>query len=106
MPKLALTVLLRATGHPLDHLGTLPRQLLRYVGDRLGLPTPTIASLRTIYQRCKTLYDHQAWTCKYLGLTSIGADQWAELEAWMRQDVRESLTLDELIQHAHYWLYE
>ena len=99
-------VFLRASGHTLDHVGTLPRQLLRYVGERLGLPTPSIASLRTLYQRYKTQYEHQVWACEYLGLTSIGADQWAGLGTWMRQDAAESLTLDELVQHAHYWLYE
>jgi TnpA family transposase len=99
-------VFLRASGHSLDHVGTLPRQLLRYIGERLGLPTPTIASLRTLYQRYKTLYEHQVWTCEYLGLTSIGPSHWAGLEAWMRQDATESLTLDELLQHAHCWLYE
>ncbi|MDN7631626.1 Tn3 family transposase [Burkholderia cenocepacia] len=99
-------VFLRASGHTLDHVGMLPRQLLRYVGEKLALPTPTIASLRTIYQRYKTLYEHQVWACDYLGLTSIGPEQWAGLEAWMRQDAGESLTLDELIEHAHHWLYE
>ncbi|MGF6970825.1 TnpA family transposase [Paraburkholderia sp. WC7.3g] len=59
-------VYLRASGHTLDHVGTLPRQLLRYVGERLSLPTPTIASLRTLYKRYKTLYEHQLWTCEYL----------------------------------------
>ena len=52
-------VFLRASGRTLDHVGTLPRQLLRYIGDRLSLPIPTIASLRTLYQRYKTQYDHQ-----------------------------------------------
>ena len=28
------------------------------------------------------------------------------LEAWMRQDAKESLTLDELLQHTNCWLYE
>lgn len=99
-------VFLRASGHTLDHVGTLPRQLLRYVGERLDLPIPTIASLRTLYQRYKTQYEHQVWACEYLGLASVSPDQRAGLEAWMRQDAAESLTLDELIQHAHYWLYE
>lgn len=99
-------VFLRASGHTLDHVGTLPRPLLRYIGERLGLPTPTIASLRTLYQRYKTLYEHQVWTCEYLGLTSIGPSHWAGLEAWIRQDATESLTLDELLQHAYCWLYE
>lgn len=99
-------VFLRASGHTLDHVGTLPRQLLRYIGERLCLPTPTIASLRTLYQRYKTLYEHQVWTSEYLGLTSIGPNHWAALEAWMRQDATEALTLDELLQRAHCWLYE
>ncbi|WP_231973454.1 DUF4158 domain-containing protein [Ralstonia insidiosa] len=99
-------VFLRASGHTLDQLNTLPRQLLRYVGARLGVSTPTIASLRTIYQRYKTLYEHQVWACDYLGLTRLDGDQWTGLEAWMRQDAAESLTIDELLQHAHFWLYE
>lgn len=56
-------VFLRASGHALDHVGTLPRQLLRYVDERLGLPVPLIASLRTIYQRYKTRYEHQVSAC-------------------------------------------
>lgn len=96
----------RASGQTLDHVGTLPRQLLRYVGERLSLPTPTIASLRTLYQRYKTLYEHQVWTREYLGMTSIGPSHWAEPETRMRQDATESLTRDELLQHAHCWLYE
>nr|WP_181925939.1 DUF4158 domain-containing protein [Cupriavidus taiwanensis] len=63
--------------------------------------------LPTLYRRYKTLYDHLIWACGYLGLKSIRPDQWADLEAWMRQDAEESLTLDELfLQHANYWLYE
>lgn len=99
-------VFLQASGHTLDHVGTLPRQLLRYVSKRLGLPAPTIASLRTLYHRYKTHYDHQVWACGYLSLTSIGPEQWTELKAWMRQDATEALTLDDLVQHARNWLYE
>lgn len=99
-------VFLRASGHALDHVGTLPRQLLGYVSERLGLPTPTIASLRTLYQRYKTQYDHQVWACEYLGLVAFGPEQRSGLEAWMRRDAAEALTIDELIQHAHYWPYE
>nr|WP_311530198.1 Tn3 family transposase [uncultured Ralstonia sp.] len=99
-------VFLRASGRTLDQLSTLPRQLLRYIGEKLGVSTPTIASLRTIYQRYPTLYEHQVWACQYLGLTRLDDEQWAGLEAWMRQDASESLTIDDLLQHAHYWLYE
>lgn len=99
-------VFLRASGRTLDQLNTLPRQLLRYIGEKLAVETPTIASLRTIYQRYPTLYEHQVWALQYLGLTRLDDEQWAGLEAWMRQDAAESLTVEELLQHAHYWLYE
>jgi len=45
-------VFLRASGHTLDHVGALPRSLLRYVGDRLGihadyrLPSHTLPALQ------------------------------------------------------------
>ncbi len=80
--------------------------MLRHVGEKLGVATPTIASLRTIYHRYKTLHEHQVWACGYLGLTRLDEDQWSGLAAWMRQDAAESLSLDELLQHAHFWLYE
>ncbi|UNK03812.1 DUF4158 domain-containing protein (plasmid) [Ralstonia insidiosa] len=80
--------------------------MLRYIGEKLAVETPTIASLRTIYQRYPTLYEHQVWALQYLGLTRLDDEQWAGLEAWMRQDAAESLTVEELLQHAHYWLYE
>ncbi|MEX3939877.1 DUF4158 domain-containing protein [Paraburkholderia sp. BR10937] len=99
-------VFLRASGRTLDHVGTLPRQLLRYIGERLSLPIPTIASLRTLYQRYKTQYDHQVWACEYLGLTSHGQGQLVDVAAWMEQDAAETLSMDDLIQHAHHWLYE
>ncbi|WP_322085235.1 Tn3 family transposase [Burkholderia sp. BCC1999] len=41
----------RASGHTLDHVGTLPRQLLRYIGERLGLPTPSIALPYMLFPR-------------------------------------------------------
>ncbi|TDG02544.1 Tn3 family transposase [Paraburkholderia guartelaensis] len=99
-------VFLRASGRTLDHVGTLPRQLLRYIGERLSLPIPTIASLRTLYQRYKTQYDHQVWACEYLGLTSHGQGQLVDIAAWMEQDAAETLSMDDLIQHVHHWLYE
>lgn len=54
-----LLVFLRAAGRPLDRFVTIPRALLRYVGETLGISTPTMASLHTIYQRRPTLDTHQ-----------------------------------------------
>ncbi|MFA7269579.1 MAG: Tn3 family transposase [Sterolibacterium sp.] len=99
-------VFLRASGRPLDHFGTIPRQLLHYVGMRLGVVTPTIASLKTIYGRYKTLYDHQVWAREYLGLSVLDDVTRDDLNQWMCKRAQEALSLDELLQDAVLWLYE
>ena len=50
---------LRACGRPMDRFAVLPRNLLRYVAEVLEAPTLTIASLRSLYARRPTLYEHQ-----------------------------------------------
>ena len=54
-------VFLRATGRPLDRTASVPRALLRSLCAALGVAETTIASLKTIYQRVATLYEHQQW---------------------------------------------
>ena len=46
-PALQL-VLLRAAGRPLDRFVAVPKTLLRYVTDALGMTGASIASLRSI----------------------------------------------------------
>ncbi len=57
---------LRAAGRPLDSFTVLPRNLLRYVGEAFNTSAPTIASLRSIYQRSQTRYKHQLWAKNHL----------------------------------------
>lgn len=59
---------IRATGRPLDRLNNVPRALLRYVCSALGASETSIASLKTLYGRRSTLYEHQQWarlTCGF-----------------------------------------
>ncbi len=53
---------------PANRLQLPVRQLAR-----LGLSIPTIASLRTIYQRYKTLYEHSLVAATSLTVSAIGA---------------------------------
>jgi hypothetical protein len=41
---------------------------LRSVCEALELPSGSIASLRSLYERRQALYEHQAWARSYLGL--------------------------------------
>ncbi|MBT2304780.1 DUF4158 domain-containing protein [Variovorax paradoxus] len=52
---------LRACGCPMDRFFVLPRNLLRYVAETLEASPLTIASLRSLYERRPTLYEHQQW---------------------------------------------
>ncbi|KMY85567.1 Transposase [Candidatus Paraburkholderia calva] len=98
-------VFLRASGHTLDHVGTLQRQLLRYIGERLGQPTPTMPHCARFISITRHNISIRSGRVNILSC----ADQTGQLdglEAWMRQDAVESLALDELVQHAYCWLYE
>jgi hypothetical protein len=62
---------LRACGRQMDRFSVLPRNLLRYVAEALEAPPLTIASLRSLYERRPTLYEHQQWSKDYLGLREL-----------------------------------
>lgn len=50
---------MRVAGQPLDGFDVLPRNLLRYAAEAVGVSAPTIASLRSICTRRQTLSAHQ-----------------------------------------------
>ena len=83
-PAALMVLFLRAAGRSLDSFAVLPRNLLRYVGETFKTAAPTIASLRSIYQRRQTLYKHQLWAKTYLGLKDIDAATEAELVSGLK----------------------
>jgi hypothetical protein len=58
----------RMTGAVLDILDHVPRPVLAHAGQQLGLAAPELATLRALYRRRPTLFDHQAWACAHAGL--------------------------------------
>lgn len=101
-----LLLFLRAAGRPLDQLATIPRALLRYVGQTLGVMAPTIASLRAIYQRSQTFYAHQLWVKEYLGLKDIDQASSDQLTVYLHAQANEVVSVDELVTSARRWLFE
>ena len=61
-------VFLRASGRPLDRFAVVPKALLVHLAKELGVTQTSIASLRSMYRRRETLYDHQRWAREQLGL--------------------------------------
>lgn len=101
-----LLLFLRAAGRPLDQLATIPRTLLRYVGQALSVTTPTIASLRAIYKRSQTFYAHQLWVKEYLGLKDVNQAASDQLAAYLQAQANEVISIDKLVTSARHWLFE
>ena len=59
---------LRAMGRPMSQPAVVPRNLLKYVTVALKASPLSIASLRSLYERAPTLYEHQNRAKKYLGI--------------------------------------
>ena len=101
-----LLLFLRAAGRPLNRFSSIPRALLRYVGSALEVSAPTIASLRAIYQRRPTLYEHQLWVKDYLGLNDVDQTKSDQLAEHLRAHANEVVSIDELVTSARRWLFE
>ncbi|CAN7752460.1 Tn3 family transposase [Variovorax sp. LjRoot84] len=97
---------LRASGRPMDRFSVLPRNLLRYVSETLQAPLLTIASLRSLYERRPTLYEHQQWAKNHLGLKDLDAESEAELMGVLALHAAEAAHSDDLVTSACHWLYD
>jgi hypothetical protein len=58
---------LRMTGRLLEAVRVVPPALWRHLGKQFGVAAPDLASLRTMYQRRRTLFEHQEVACETLG---------------------------------------
>jgi hypothetical protein len=61
----------RMTGTTLQAFDYIPREVLAYVGKQLRLGSPELATIRALYRRRPTLFEHQSWACKYAGVDII-----------------------------------
>lgn len=101
-----LLLFLRASGRPLDRFATLPKALLQHVGEALGVRAPTIASLRTLYSRRQTLYEHQLWLREYLELKDVDQAASDRLVVYLEAQANEVNSIGELVVAANRWLYD
>ena len=105
LPAALMVMFMRVSGRPLDGFNVLPRNLLRYAANALGVPVPLIASLRSIYSRRQTLSKHQLWAKTYLGLCDLQSKDEAELVAALQLQAEDSSHPDDLVSAACQWLF-
>jgi TnpA family transposase len=102
----ALMVLfMRAAGRTLDGFTVIPRNLLRYAAEAVGVSAPSIASLRAIYRRRQTHAAHQRWAKDYLGLTDLTPADEDALTVALGLQAQEAAHTDDLIEAAKQWLF-
>lgn len=97
---------LRMTGCSLDALETIPRALLKHLGKHLGIVTPDVASLRALYGRRRTLFDHQQWALEKIGLKPFTSQRAGALLRRLGDEAEQIITTAELVLFSRCWLYD
>ena len=90
----------------MDRFASVPKTLLRFVCDAFQTPAVSIASLRSLYARRQTLYEHQAWARTYLGLQDLDETHVEQLQQVLAIAALEAAHPDDLAETARMWLYE
>jgi hypothetical protein len=95
---------LRMSGRPLDAFRIVPVNLLRHLGTQFGVQAPDLSSLRALYKRGRTLYDHQHFARELLGFKWMSEHQRRYLVRVLREELSRSADRDRLASFARRWL--
>ncbi len=96
----------RISGRPLNSVRAVPVALLRHLGQTLDIASPDLASLRALYSRGRTLFDHQQQACEVLGFAWMSEHQRRALVRILRDEVAHTADRERLLLRARHWLYE
>ncbi len=95
---------LRLTGAPLNSVEMIPPQVLAHLGTELGIAPPRLASIRALYRRHRTLFEHQDAAKQALGLRDLTEHGERALNGFLRREAGDKFLVDELEQAARAWL--
>ena len=90
----------------MNSVRAVPVALLRHLGQTLDIATPDLASLRALYARGRTLFDHQQQACEVLGFAWMSEHQRRALVRILRDEVAHTADRERLLLRARHWLYE
>ena len=96
----------RMTGRPLNSVRIVPAALLRHLGRELDIAAPDLVSLRALYARGRTLFDHQHQACECLGFKWMTEHQRRALVRVLRDEVAHCSDRERLLVLARQWLYD
>ncbi|MBP6435609.1 MAG: Tn3 family transposase [Sphingorhabdus sp.] len=97
---------LRLTGRALNSVQMIPPAVLERAGQAAGISAPQLASIRSIYRRRMTLYQHQQAAMSALGFRDYGEACERALTGHLRRIATQSFDHAALIGQAKAWLYD
>jgi hypothetical protein len=95
---------LRMTGRLLEALCMVPPALWRHLGVQFDVEAPDLASLRTMYHRRRTLFEHQDLACAVVGFHSVTEAQRRALVRAINAELSRTSDRQRLLQFARRWL--
>jgi TnpA family transposase len=96
----------RMTGRSLDAFDALPAPVVAQLKQELQIPTPDLASVRVLYERRRTLFDHQRFAAEVANFRPLNDRRKRVLLTQLRAAAKTTLSTDRLLQHARRWLYD
>ncbi len=97
---------IRMTGRALDALDRIPAQVLIHVGEQLDIQAPELSTLRALYGRGRTLFEHQVWAAKTLGFRPFNDHRQRVLTTQLKREAQKGGTVNQLARFAKRWLYD
>lgn len=97
---------LRLSGCSLKSIRVVPASLWAHLGKELGVKPPEIASLKSMYGRGRTLFDHQQLAQEALGFHWMTEHQRRAFVRALRDEVTRRSDKDQLLTFARRWLYD
>ena len=97
---------LKMTGGTLNSVEIVPAGVLEHLGRQLGCTAPRIASIRALYRRQRTLFDHQAAALLVLGRREPSEHAERGLVAYLRREAAAVFDNAELMACARSWLVD
>jgi TnpA family transposase len=97
---------LRMSGRVLDAVRIVPAVLWRHLGEQFNVAAPDLASLRAMYGRGNTLFEHQQLACEVLDFHWLSEAQRRALSGALRLELTRTRDRQQLLIFARRWLYE
>ncbi len=97
---------LRLSGRSLDSVRIVPTSLWAHLGKELGVRSPDVASLKAMYGRTKTLFDHRQLARETMGFRLPTEHQNRAFLRVLRDEATRLSDKDQLLVFARRWLYD